>query len=195
MLLHTHKMPGWDILFSLVCFPVSTSGLGTGLFFTPEAHTKSTDQSQTREKGAGDGWQGKWCLSSPKGNYLCAQNVTGWSTDWNNRPEHWELFHVEETGLLQQALRSRVEFLQYMEPLEPLVPGPWPRARCSQCESFHQLKHTWGGIWGTETLDLVHRKIIRKILLAEVVTILHVCGFVWPDIWLEERIRTTHIPP
>lgn len=52
MLLHTHKMPGWDILFSLVCFPVSTSGLGTGLFFTPEAHTKSTDQSQTREKGA-----------------------------------------------------------------------------------------------------------------------------------------------
>lgn len=38
MLLHMHKMPGLEILFSLVCFPVSTSGLGTGLGFTPEAH-------------------------------------------------------------------------------------------------------------------------------------------------------------
>lgn len=77
----------------------------------------------------------------------------------------------------------------------PLVPGPWPRACCSQQESFHQLEHTWNGIWATDTLDLVHRKIIRKIQLAAVVTSSHVCGFVWPDTWLEERIRTAHRSP
>ena len=38
MLLHMQKISGLDILFSLVCFPVSMSGLGIGLFFTPETH-------------------------------------------------------------------------------------------------------------------------------------------------------------
>lgn len=73
LLLHTHKMPALNILFSLVCFPVSTSALGTGLFFTPEAHKRSVDQCWTRRKGVGENWQGEQCLSSPKDNYLCTK--------------------------------------------------------------------------------------------------------------------------
>lgn len=77
----------------------------------------------------------------------------------------------------------------------PLVPGHWPRDHCSQKENFHPLEHTWNGIWASDTPDLVHRKIIRKIQLAAVVTNSHVCGFFRPDTWLEKRIRAAHRSP
>lgn len=113
MLLHMHKMPGLDILFSLVCFLVSIQALELACFHTWGSQKVCRSVLDTRE-GAGDGWQGKWCFQSPKGNYLCNQNVTHWSSGWNNRPEHWELSPAEGMVLLQQVLRWWVEFLKQM---------------------------------------------------------------------------------
>lgn len=110
LLLHTHKMPALNILFCLVCFPVSTSALGTGLFFTPEAHKRSVDQCWTWRKGVGESWQGEQCLSSrviiyvPKCHWLehsleqetrALRNVSCWGM-----------------GFLQQVFCSRMEFLK-----------------------------------------------------------------------------------
>lgn len=78
-------------------------------------------------KGAGDSWQEKGCLLSPKGNYLCNQNVTCWSSGWNNRPEHWELSHAEGMVLPQHVLHWWVQFPKQMQPLLCLLSqGPDP---------------------------------------------------------------------
>lgn len=72
MLLHAHKMLGLGILFSLVCFPVSTSALE----LTCSSHLKLQKVCTPvldMKKEVGEGWQGKQCLQSPKGNYLCTK--------------------------------------------------------------------------------------------------------------------------
>lgn len=122
------------------------------------------------------------------------QNVTGWSRHWN-KPQHWELFHVEEWDFSNRRCAHGWNFQNKWSHWPACCPGALTHSCCSQWEPFHPFRHTLDGVWGTETVDVVRRKLIRKVPLATVVTILHVCGFVWLDTWLEERIGTTNILP